>query len=145
MIRTRSSSERRKSEAGAARRLGRIAAADLAPFALLGAVALGVLIVRAGPRWVAIAGFALLFGGVALWALTSVLWPGRADRTCPACGAEAVRRTGDDPLIGRCCASCGWRDDAESAWMIAEEEEDALEPLVLAPLRPALDTQAKAD
>ena len=56
MIRTRSSSERRKSEAGAARRLGRIAAADLAPFALLGAVALGVLIVRAGPRWVAIAG-----------------------------------------------------------------------------------------
>jgi ribosomal protein L37AE/L43A len=118
---------------------------DLIPFLLLGAVALGIGIVRAGPGWLAIAALGAILAVVVGWIVTSVLWPGRADRVCPACGAEAVRRTAPGALVGRRCASCDWRDDAESAWMMAEEEEDALEPLVLRGRGGAVDTRATAD
>ena len=87
--------------------------------------------VRLDATWI----FGWVFGGlVALvvgWVMVSVLWPARADRGCPVCGADAVERIDPRSTVGRRCRACGWRDDSESAWLLAEEEEDALEEVVL--------------
>jgi hypothetical protein len=77
--------------------------------------------------------------------MTSVLWPGRADRTCPACGAEAVVRLEPDALVGRRCSACAWHDATASAWMIAEEEGAPLEPLVLQHRSAGVDRPPPAD
>ena len=101
------------------------------PLAAFGALALAFGATRAAPAWLAGATLLAILALVVGWILTSVLWPGRADRTCPSCGAEAVERLDAGDVVGRRCGACGWREAAESAWLLAEEDGEALEPLVL--------------
>jgi len=97
----------------------------------LAAVGLGV--------WLGLKRPPLLFGLLAgtflvvpvLWVLISALWPGKADRKCPACGKDALRRLDPRATTGLLCGACGFRDESASAWLLAEEE-GPLEPLVLA-------------
>lgn len=119
--------------------------AALVPLALLGATACAILIVRAGPAWLAVGALGAVLAALFVWVTASVLWPGCADRTCPACAAEAVVRLTPDALVGRRCTACGWSDASESAWMIAEEEGDALEPLVLQQRSAGVDSPPAAD
>ena len=101
-----------------------------APALFLAAVLLGVWIVLARPPV-----FGVLLVLLALvpvgWVLVSALWPARADRTCPTCGADALVRADACATHGLACKACGWRDDSASAWLLAEEE-GPLEELVLA-------------
>ena len=104
------------------------------PLPLLGAVLLGVLLVRAGsPAWFG-AIVALLVTVPATWVLISALSPARADRRCPACARETLERRSPDSTQGLACRACGWADEEASAWLLAEEE-GPLEPLVLAERR----------
>ena len=106
-------------------------AAWLAPLAVLGALALAFAVTQARPAWLAGAALAAILALVVVWILVSVLWPGRADRVCPSCGAAAVERLDAGDVVGRRCSACGWSDAAESAWLLAEEDGEPLEPLVL--------------
>src|SRR5262249_37526493 len=54
-------------------------------------------------------------GTVLVWVLTSVLWPGRADRTCPACGEQSLLRLDPGSTQGIVCSACGHEDAAESS------------------------------
>jgi hypothetical protein len=119
-------------------------AAALPPLALLGAAVVAIAVVRRGPAWLAWGALGAILAAALGWVFVSVLWPGRADRTCPACGAVSVERLDPRSLVGRRCTACAWRDTTESAWMIAEEEVDALEPLVLRQ-RSAVDSPPAAD
>ena len=65
-----------------------------------------------------------------LWVVISALWPARADRTCPACGAGTLRRLNRRSTRGVVCQRCDHRDATASSWFLAEEE-GPLEPLVL--------------
>lgn len=64
------------------------------------------------------------------WVLVSALWPGRAERGCPACRKEALVRLDARTTVGLRCTACGWRDESASGWLLAEEE-GPLEELVL--------------
>jgi len=58
-----------------------------------------------------------------------VLFPAKADRTCPSCSARALVRQDPDSLRGLVCSACGWSDAEASAFFLAEEEgpfEDAV-------------------
>lgn len=92
------------------------------PAALLAGACLPlVFIVR---RPVGLFGWVLGIGftAVLLWIVVSTLWPGRADRTCPECGGQGLRRLDPTTTRGLECSECGWSDPDESSWMIAEEE-----------------------
>lgn len=65
-----------------------------------------------------------------VWIAVSTLWPARAERTCPGCGTDELRRIDPDATVGVVCARCGWRDEDRSAWHLAEEE-GPLEHIVL--------------
>jgi hypothetical protein len=97
---------------------------------MLAAVVLGGYLVRNPPR----GSLGIVLGSLLVlalgWIFVSVLWPARADRTCPACGAKALVRVDPDETHGLECAECGWRDETTSAWLIAEEE-GPLEDVVL--------------
>ncbi|MEM7306757.1 MAG: hypothetical protein AAF682_08805 [Planctomycetota bacterium] len=103
----------------------------LLPPLFLGAAIAAFLFVRQGPTWI----FGWVFGGlfavVLGWIMTSILWPARADRSCPVCEAEAIERVDVRTTFGRRCRACGWQDETLSTWLLAEEEEDQLENLVL--------------
>jgi hypothetical protein len=106
----------------------------VAPLCLL-AVAIGLWVLRAHPTWlfggVVVAGLALALG----WVFVSALWPAKANRTCPTCGEDRIERLDPTELRGLRCAACGWEDPNESAWFLAEDEEEALEDLVQAQRR----------
>lgn len=106
------------------------ALAWLAPVAMLAAVVLALRIVRERPFQ--LAGLVLGVGLVAIlaWIVTSVLWPARAERTCPACGRRALERIDPEATHGIVCSACGFRDETASAWLFAEEE-GPLEEIVL--------------
>lgn len=116
----------------------------LFPAVWLTAIALGVLLVRLGPNWVSAWVLGGVFATALAWIVISTLWPARADRACPACGEESVERMDSSRSVGKRCAACGWIDETQSSWMIAEEEEEALEHLVLGERRP-LDRVKSAD
>jgi ribosomal protein L37AE/L43A len=67
-----------------------------------------------------------VLGGVGglglLWILGTTFWPARADRTCPECGEEGLRRMDPATTKGLVCASCGHTDAEASGWFLAEEE-----------------------
>lgn len=102
----------------------------LVPPAMLCAVGLGAAIVLRAPRGL----FGLVAGGMLAvvigWILTSVLWPARADRTCPRCGKPGLRRMEQETTLGLRCELCDWEDESESGWLLAEEE-GPLEDIVL--------------
>jgi len=102
-----------------------------APAVFLAAVLGGVAIVFTGPLallWVLVGALVLVPAG---WVLVSALFPGKAERRCPACGAESLERLDARRTHGLGCRACGWRDESASAWLLAEEE-GPLEDIVLA-------------
>ncbi len=109
---------------------GKKAAAWLAPPILLGAALLGIRIVLGQPVGVFGKVLAILFALPLGWVVVSVLWPARAERTCPTCGREAVVRMDHETTHGLICRACGWRDETASSWLLAEEE-GPLEDMVL--------------
>lgn len=101
------------------------------PLLLLGAAGAAAALVRGLPTWFAGALLIALCGGALCWVVASALWPARADRCCPGCGALQLVRVDARSARGLRCTACGWSDHEASAWMHAEEE-GALEPIVLA-------------
>jgi ribosomal protein L37AE/L43A len=101
------------------------------PVLMFGAIALSVLILRAGGPDLP---FVLLGAVLVLalaWILISSLNPARADRTCPECGEEALERLDPATTRGVVCSRCGHTDRDVSSWYLAEEET-TLEEIVLA-------------
>ncbi len=89
---------------------------------LLASTGLGFALVMNAPGTIAIW---VLGGGTALaliWILGSAFWPAKADRGCPECGADALRRMDPNTTRGLVCTACGHRDPEASGWFLAEEE-----------------------
>jgi Zn ribbon nucleic-acid-binding protein len=102
----------------------------VAPIALV-AVGVGLWLALRRPLvlfWCLLAGLVLVPVG---WTLVSALWPGKAERNCPACRKDALARMDSSSTVGIRCTACGWRDESASAWLLAEEE-GPLEEVVLA-------------
>ena len=101
------------------------------PLLVFGAIALALLLLRAGGPSLPyiILGATLLIGFS--WILISALHPAQADRTCPECGEEALERLDPETTRGVTCARCGHTDRDASSWFFAEEETN-LEEIVLA-------------
>lgn len=102
----------------------------LAPPAMLAGVLVGVAWVKAGPTGLWGYVLAALFAVAMGWIVVSVLWPARADRTCPRCGSEELERVDPRTTVGIRCAACGFVDESKSSWLLAEEE-GPLEGIVL--------------
>lgn len=101
----------------------------LVPVAMILAVVLGVALVLRRPSGLLTVVLAVMLVVPALWIGISALWPARADRTCPRCGADALERLDPETTTGVSCRACGWVDETASAWLLAEEEgplEDAV-------------------
>jgi len=103
---------------------------------MLAAVLCGAALVLRGPDRVFGGALALFLGASIAWILVSVLWPARPDRTCPACGEEALRRMDAETTRGVACSACGHRDEAQSSFLMAEEEGDAVERIRLSTRSP---------
>jgi len=101
------------------------------PAVFLFAVALGVWIVFRRPLSLFVGVLASLAAVPVGWVMISALWPARAERRCPACGANALERIDRQKSHGLVCRACGHRDESASAWLLAEEE-GTLEDMVLA-------------
>jgi len=101
-----------------------------APAFLLLAVAVGVAIVLQRPLSLFAGVLAALAAVPVGWVIVSALWPARAERRCPACGKDALRRLDERTTHGLVCRACGFRDESASAWLLAEEE-GPLEEIVL--------------
>ncbi|MSR60816.1 MAG: hypothetical protein EXS08_00020 [Planctomycetes bacterium] len=102
-----------------------------APAAFLAAVLGGVAVVFSRPLallWVVLGALVVVPTG---WVLVSALFPGKAERRCPACAGETLVRLDVRTTQGLGCRACGWRDESASAWLLAEEE-GPLEEIVLA-------------
>jgi len=98
---------------------------------LLGAVLLGVYLLRQGSEALFTGILAAAASLPLLWLLVSIFAPAKTDRTCPDCGAESVAPASEHRSTGLRCESCGWSDASASAWKHAEEGDRPLEPLVL--------------
>ncbi len=109
--------------------------AILVPTLFLGAITVGILIVRTEPSWLFGVVLGVLLVGAVGWVAVSALWPARANRTCPECGEESVERMDPTEVRGLTCSACDWEDPTASAWLLAEDEEPVLEDLVR-PRRP---------
>jgi hypothetical protein len=124
-----------------ARAGGRRLAGWFLPPLLLASTAFGVWVVLTGPAalfgWIVGALLALALG----WVLVSSLFPGSADRTCPACGRDTLVRM-DESTRGLVCKSCHFRDATSSSFLLAEEE-GALEPELLARRRRHADQEVR--
>jgi hypothetical protein len=73
-----------------------------------------------------------LLGAAILWILVSVLWPSRPDRTCASCGSPGLRRRDPRTTKGVACTACGFEDASTSSFLLAEEDGDSIEPMVIA-------------
>ena len=102
-----------------------------APALFLAAVAAGVAIVLHRPLFLFVGVLAALAAVPVGWVIVSALWPAKAERRCPACGRDALRRLDPRATHGLVCRACGHRDESASAWLLAEEE-GPLEEIVLA-------------
>lgn len=102
----------------------------LVPLAMLAAVGLGSALALGLSRdaFGPIVGF--LFAVPLLWVVISALWPARADRKCPACDRDTLERLDAEATYGISCSSCGFTDESQSSWLLAEEE-GPLEEIVL--------------
>lgn len=98
--------------------------------AILAAIGLGLVLVRADPFWLFMGAIGLAVGSALVWIAASSLWPATADRRCPVCGEDSLVRL--DPLStrGLSCSACGHTDESASSFLLAEEE-GAIEPIVL--------------
>lgn len=123
--RGRAENERRALQA---RRVAR--GAWLIPLLALAAIVAAFALVQHGPERLFAYALGALFALGFLWIAISVFWPARAERGCPACKRESVRRLDPRTTMGLVCGACGWRDENASSWFLAEEE-GPLEELVL--------------
>lgn len=112
---------------------GRLAARAtwLVPPLLLAASTAGAALVLDGPQRLFGWALAALFAAGALWIALSILLPGRVERRCPACGAQALERSDPGRTHGLRCRACDFEDETASAFLLAEEQ-GALEDIVLA-------------
>jgi len=102
----------------------------LGPLYLLAALGGGALVVKAPTvLWVVVLG--VMFGVGFLWIAISTFSPAKPDRKCPKCGQLALRRLDPASTEGVVCEQCGWCDEAASSFYMAEEEEAALDQVVL--------------
>jgi hypothetical protein len=98
---------------------------------MLAAVLCAAMLVLRGADRAFVAAVSILIGLSVLWILVSVLWPARADRTCPACGEAGLRRLNARSTRGVACLSCGHKDEEQSSFLLAEDDGDALETIRL--------------
>ena len=98
---------------------------------LLAATSASILLVLRGPDELFGVAFGLVLALGLAWILVSSLFPARADRTCPECGKRALTRLDPHSTHGLRCRACGWRDASASAFLLAEDDGDALEDIVL--------------
>ena len=98
---------------------------------MLVATVCAVIFVRHGLDRTFAWALAALMGMVLVWTLVSVLWPSEPDRTCPACGSRALRRSDGHSTRGVVCNQCGYEDADQSSFLMAEDEEGAIEPIVI--------------
>ena len=103
----------------------------LVPLSILAAAGGGVWVVRSHTEWLLGAVLVALVGAVLAWVAVSVFWPAKADHVCPRCGAEALARSDPRTTLGVLCRACGHEDPEATAWFLAEEQEEPLEPVVL--------------
>lgn len=115
---------------------GRRVLVALFPLVLLATVVGSIALARANPTALFVSLFVLAAVLPLGWVTVSALWPAKADRTCPTCGASALERLDAASTHGLACRACGWRDESASGWLLAEEE-GPLEALVLARREPA--------
>ncbi len=112
------------------RRWERVAGWLVAPLCLTATVA-AVLFIQRGPDHV----FGAVFTGVLAlglaWILISSLFPGRADRSCPACGRQTLERLDRRSTRGVRCRACGLVDPHSSSFLLAEDEGAQLEDIAL--------------
>ncbi len=124
--------ELRKLQAGGAdrRRWERLASWLVGPL-LLTATLAAVLFILRGPDHL----FGVVFGGVLAlglaWILISSLFPGKADRRCPRCGAHALERLDPKTTRGLRCGACGMVDAHTSSFLLAEDEGATIEDIAL--------------
>jgi len=97
---------------------------------LLGTTCAVLLVARGADRAFVVA-LAFLLAVSLVWILASVFWPGAPDRTCPECGQEALTRLDAASTRGVVCRECGSADTERSSFLLAEEEDGAIESVVL--------------
>lgn len=107
----------------------RLAGWLVGPCTLLGTTAAVLLVTRGVDRAFGIT--AASFAALALaWVLVSTFWPAAPDRTCPECGRPGLARLDARTTRGVLCAECGASDPDRSSFLMAEEEEGPLEPMI---------------
>lgn len=111
--------------------LARVArGAWLIPPIVLSAIVATFALLRRGPDQMFGVAIGVLFGLAFLWVGISVLWPSRANRSCPHCKQDTLQRLDPRTTRGLVCSSCSWRDTNASSWYLAEEE-GPLEEMIL--------------
>jgi hypothetical protein len=103
---------------------------------MLLATTCAILLVLRGPDRAFDVAVALLISVSLVWMLVSVFWPASPDRTCAACGREALKRLDPASTRGVQCTECGATDAERSSFLFAEEEGGALETLIVGERRP---------
>jgi len=89
-----------------------------------------LLVARGADRAFGVA-LALLVASSLAWVLVCVFWPGAPDRTCPECGRDGLKRLDPASTRGVLCSECGASDAERSSFLLAEEENGALEPWIV--------------
>lgn len=102
------------------------------PILVIGAIALAIGLLRIGGPNLPFILLGAVLSLALVWIVVSTLNPARANRTCEECGEEALERLDPGTTRGVVCSSCGHTDRDASSWYFAEEEETALEKIVLA-------------
>ncbi len=101
------------------------------PPLLLGSILFSAVLVLRRPDglWAYVVGamFVLVLG----WIVVSSLWPGRAERKCPACEREGLVRLSAKSHKGLRCKLCGFEDADSSCFFLAEEEGTLEETVML--------------
>jgi hypothetical protein len=98
---------------------------------MLAATVCAVILLRQGLDRTFAWALAALLTTILVWILVSVFWPARPDRTCPTCGSPALRRSDGRTTRGIVCNRCGYEDPDQSSFLIAEDEEGAIESIVI--------------
>jgi len=106
----------------------------LVPLAFALAIAVGALALLR-PAWLPAAVLGTVLVAASIWLLATIFWPARAERTCPRCGEERLVRADPQTTMGVRCEACGYKDLEISSWLLAEDEGDSLEQMVIAQRR----------
>ncbi|MFT4542476.1 MAG: hypothetical protein ACI841_000076 [Planctomycetota bacterium] len=104
-----------------ARRRAQLTGWLTAPIALSAIVA-GVVLIRSGPIEVPLIAVGFVAALVVCWLLISTLFPAHLDRVCPDCGVDGIEVLDASTQRGVQCPSCGWQDEEQSGYLIAEAD-----------------------